>query len=176
MVGSRSHGRAVSSRPQTRGHGSIPSKRGRDRELSAAIEQATGLPATTSTLALLEAFATCGARRIALVTPYTADIDGAIAAEYARHGVQVVGGARLGLRDNASFGAQGRDVVRSLVRDAFADAGHRAQAVAVVCTNLSAAPLVAELETELGIPVLDSVAATVWHTLDLARATTGTGW
>jgi maleate isomerase len=37
-----------------------------------------------------------------------------------------------------------------------------------VCTNVAATELVRELEQELGIPILDSIAVTLWKCLDLA--------
>jgi maleate isomerase len=43
-------------------------------------------------------------------------------------------------------------------------------AVAVVCTNMRAAPVVRSLEVELGIPVYDSIATTVWKSLIVAGA------
>ena len=44
------------------------------------------------------------------------------------------------------------------------------EAVAVVCTNMRAASLVPALEAELGIPIYDSIAVTVWKSLVLAGA------
>jgi maleate isomerase len=41
-------------------------------------------------------------------------------------------------------------------------------AVAVVCTNMDGARISADLESELGIPVLDSVAVTLWACLGAA--------
>jgi maleate isomerase len=41
-------------------------------------------------------------------------------------------------------------------------------AIAVVCTNLRAGPLVAALEAELGIPIIDSIATAVWKSLSIA--------
>ena len=41
-------------------------------------------------------------------------------------------------------------------------------AVAIVCTNLRGASVAAALERELGIPVYDSIATTVWKSLGLA--------
>jgi maleate isomerase len=43
-------------------------------------------------------------------------------------------------------------------------------AIAVVCTNLRAAPLVAALEAETGVVMLDSIATVVWKSLALAGA------
>jgi maleate isomerase len=40
-------------------------------------------------------------------------------------------------------------------------------AITILCTNLRGAPLVAELETETGIPIYDSIATVVWKSLTL---------
>ena len=45
-------------------------------------------------------------------------------------------------------------------------------AIAVVCTNMRAAPLVARLELETGIPILDTIATVVWKSLKLAGVDT----
>jgi len=57
-----------------------------------------------------------------------------------------------------------------LIREAVLD---EADAVAIVCTNLRAAPLVQQLESALGVPVLDSVATALWGALRLAGADPG---
>ena len=44
------------------------------------------------------------------------------------------------------------------------------EAVAVVCTNLRAAPLVAGWEAKLGLPVYDTIATVVWKSLAVAGA------
>jgi maleate isomerase len=62
-----------------------------DRRLVAEITAATGVPATTSTLAYLDAFAAFGVRHLGLLTPYTADVNRAIGERYAAEGTTVVG-------------------------------------------------------------------------------------
>ena len=47
-------------------------------------------------------------------------------------------------------------------------AAARPDAIAILCTNLRGAALVPALEAELGLPVYDSVATVVWHSLQLA--------
>jgi maleate isomerase len=42
--------------------------------------------------------------------------------------------------------------------------------VAIVCTNMRGTGLAEELEAELGIPVYDSIATTLWKSLLLAGA------
>ena len=41
-------------------------------------------------------------------------------------------------------------------------------AAAIVCTNMRGAGAVAALEAELGIPVYDSIATTLWKSLQIA--------
>ena len=135
---------------------------GSDHRLCAAITEATGTPATTSVLALNEALAGLGARRIGLVTPYTDDVQARIVANYRDAGIEVVAETHLGDEGNFSFSEYGEAVIE---RDIRAVAAARPDAVAVFCTNFRGAPVVARMEAALGIPVLDSVAVTVWKTL-----------
>ncbi|MDA8069604.1 MAG: aspartate/glutamate racemase family protein, partial [Actinomycetota bacterium] len=132
----------------------------RETELLAALTRAATAPATTSTVALIAACRALGVNRLGLVTPYTADIVTKIRATYARAGLEVVGEAHLGIADNWSFGNVTPGQIRQLARDA---GQHEADAVLIVCTNLRGAGVVAELEAELRIPVLDSISATLWH-------------
>jgi maleate isomerase len=146
-----------------------------DLELCAAIEKDTGIPATTSTLALLDAFRAFGVTRLGLAVPYTADVTDLIVARYREHGIECVTTAQLGLTDNLDFGRVPAERVRQLIEQAAAEGDPHA--VAVVCTNMAGAPHVAGLEQRLGIPVLCSVSATLWKALDVAGApATIPGW
>ena len=150
-----------------------------DRRLCEAIERQTGARACTSVLALGEIFALTGLRRFALVTPYRADVQAAIVANYAAAGFECVAERHLGLQDNFSFAEVGSQQLRSLAHDAMnAPGADRAEAVVILCTNLRGAPLVAAMEAELGVPVYDSVAAVVWKSLRLAGVDTRrvAGW
>ena len=139
----------------------------RDVALCQAIQAATGVPATSSILALNDALPHFGVRRLALVTPYTADVQARITATYAGIGIQCTPERHLGLRDNFSFAAVTEAELDDLIRFV---AQERPDAVAIVCTNLRAAPLVTGLEAALDIPVLDSVATAFWGALRLAGA------
>ncbi|MER7079336.1 maleate isomerase [Saccharopolyspora kobensis] len=134
-----------------------------DRQVCDALSQVCGVPATTSTLALHDAFRAFGVRRLGLVTPYTGDVTARIAETYAAEGVEVVADERLEITDNFSFG----EVPEQRLVEMIGAAAPGAQAVALVCTNLRGAFPAAELEPELGIPVLDSVSVTLWKALDL---------
>jgi maleate isomerase len=135
-----------------------------DLSIVSAIEAATGVLATTSTLALLDAARAFGVLRTALVTPYVAEVVSEIVSCYAGSGLEVSGGEHLGLSDNQSFGSVPAGTLRPMI--AWADAP-----VMVVCTNLRAATVVDSVETSGGPLVLDSVVATLWGALRLAGVT-----
>ncbi|WP_069812689.1 maleate cis-trans isomerase family protein [Streptomyces sp. TP-A0874] len=133
-----------------------------DRAVCRAIEQATSVPATTSTLAVLAALEAYDVRRLGLITPYTEDIAEAIAANYAAHGFPVHAARHLGRTTNFDFAL----ISEGELERAFHElAAGGCDAVAVVCTNLRAAHLARRWEERTGITVVDSVAATLWATL-----------
>ena len=145
-----------------------------DTALCARIQAATGIPATTSILALNAALAQTGVRRLGLVTPYRGDVQDRIIANYAGLGITCVAERHAGLQDNFSFAEVGAGPLDAMVRAVAAAAP---DAIAVVCTNLGAAPLVAGWEASLGLPVYDSVATALWGCLGLAsRAAPLAGW
>lgn len=147
-----------------------------DLALCAAITDRTGVPATTSTLALLEALRRSGARTLGLVTPYPPDMHEAVAATLAGQGVEVVSSAALeSTESNWDLCLIGPEVIGTAVAEV---AAAKPDAITVFCTNLAAADQIEGWERSLGVPVLDSVALAVWHGLELARydGPAPTGW
>jgi maleate isomerase len=136
-----------------------------DERLCERIRAATGIPATTSMLALNEALARTGARRLGLVTPYLDAVQERIVANYGRAGIACVAERHLGMQENVSFAAVTPETIAGMARDVAAS---RPDVIATVCTNLRAAPLAAELERELGIPFYDTVSTAVWKSLAMA--------
>jgi maleate isomerase len=135
----------------------------RDEELCRRIRAATGVPATSSTLA----FRALATRHVGLVTPYTADVQDRIRANWAEAGFPCTAERHLGLSHNFAFAGVETETLSRLVREVAAEG---CDAAAVVCTNLKGAEVAPRLERELGIPVLDSIAVTLWGTLGLAGA------
>lgn len=138
-----------------------------DRQICATITEATGIPATTSTLAILQACHDFGVTALSCATPYTGDVVEAIVQEYARHGIDIVAHAEWELADNFSFADKTSDAVADLLISASST---EAQAVALICTNVDGTAVAAEVEEKLGSPVIDSIAATLWWALELAEA------
>ena len=145
-----------------------------DRWICDAIERETGIPATSATLAQLEAFRVYGIRRYALAVPYRDDVRRAIIRVYREEGFDCVSSAHLGISVNFDFAEIPTETLRRLARQADSA---QAEAVVVTCTNLSTARLVDELETELGKPVFDSLLLALWHPLRMLGWTTPIpGW
>ncbi|QOZ10477.1 aspartate/glutamate racemase family protein [Bradyrhizobium sp. CCBAU 51765] len=143
---------------------------GRDRNLCEAIAARTGIPATTSTLACIDAARALDARHVGLVSPYTDDVQQRIVDVWAGEGVAPHAERHLGLRDNFSFGEVAPATIAEMIR---AVAAEGADAIVILCTNLDGAALAATLERKLDIAVLDSVAVTLWRSLGLAGGDIG---
>lgn len=131
-----------------------------DRDLCAAIKAETGVPATSSTLALAEIFKATGVTRYGLVTPYLDEIQEKIVANWqAQEGWTCAAERHLGDRGNFSFSEYTTETIAGMVREV---AKAKPQAITIFCTNLRGGLVVNELERELGIPIYDTVATAVW--------------
>ncbi|MEL6763305.1 MAG: aspartate/glutamate racemase family protein, partial [Cyanobacteria bacterium J06607_6] len=139
----------------------------RDVQLCDRIQSVTGIPATTSVLALNELFQQQHVTRFGLVTPYTADVQAKIVQNYSQAGFDCVAERHLDLSVNFAFSEVTADSITQQVK---AVAQTQPQAITTFCTNLRAAPLVADLEAQIGIPVYDTISVVVWKSLLLAGA------
>jgi maleate isomerase len=147
----------------------------RDRQLCRAIEDATGIPAITSVLALHEILRLAGVTRLGLVTPYISDVQHRIVENFAGEGIACVAERHLGDQENFAFALVSEERIAAMAREVATVAP---QAIVTLCTNLAAAPIVPALEDELDIPIFDSISVVIWKALkvtdiDPARVT---GW
>ena len=143
-----------------------------DHDLVARIEMVTGARSTTSTLAIDRVFREDGVKRFALACPYLDAYRDRIVATFGREGFECVAARNSGLSDNYSFSQIAPDAIVAMLRDV---AKSKPQAIVTFCTNFPAAPLVAEMEDELGIPIYDTVTMAVWGALRLAGIGTNPG-
>lgn len=146
-----------------------------DVRLCERITAETGIPATTSMLALNEILAQRKVTRLGYVTPYLDDVQARILENYAKLGVACQAERHLGLQDNFSFAEVAAAQLEAMTREV---AKQKPDAIAIICTNLKAAPSVAKLERETGIPIYDTIATVVWKCLKLAGVDSSrvTGW
>lgn len=146
-----------------------------DRRLCERITEATGIPATTSVLALNEILEKTGAKSFGLATPYLDDVQEKIVSNYNKEGFNCIAERHLGLHVNFTFSEVTEDQIRDMVRDV---ARAKPKAISTFCTNLKAAHLAQELEQETGIPVYDTITTVVWKALRMTGfdTTTVKGW
>ena len=140
-----------------------------DVRLCEQITAATGIPATTSMLALNEILTTTKVKTMGYVTPYLDAVQAKIVQNYADFGVTCRGDRHLNLQDNFSFSEVPVEQLEQMTRDV---AQEKPDAISIICTNLRVAPSVAKLEQETGIPVYDTIATVVWKCLKLAGVDT----
>lgn len=146
-----------------------------DQRLCQRITEATGIPATTSVLALNEILEKTNARDFGMVTPYLDNVMEKIVENYGRSGFNCIAERHLNLHVNFSFSEVSEDQIRGMVREV---ARKEPKAISTFCTNLKAAHLVPELERETGLPIYDTIATVVWKSLRMAGVDTSklTGW
>ncbi len=138
----------------------------RDRRLCAEIEARTGIPACSAVLALEEIFRLSGVRRFGLVTPYLDEIQAAIVDIFEHAGFACPAERHLGDPGNFSFSEVSEDTIRRLCREVAEEA--EIDAITIFCTNLRGASVVPDMETELGLPIYDTVATALWKSLKCA--------
>jgi len=146
-----------------------------DEELCRQITEETGIPATTSVLALNDVLRDTGVERLGLVTPYSHGVQEAIVANYAKSGIDCSAERHLDIEVNFDFAEVTESVIEDMVRD-VAKAGP--QAITTFSTNLKSAQLAEKLEAETGLPVYDTVSTALWKSMKMAGADPArvTGW
>lgn len=138
-----------------------------NRSLIAAMKEATGLPATTMSAAIVEALKAVGGRRIALATAYVDDVNRRLADFLRDEGFEIAGLAALEIADV--------NQILAVSEDTLADLGNRGAAAApdadtlfISCGGLRTLGVTATLEATTGLPVVSSAVAGAWSAMRLA--------
>ena len=121
---------------------------------------------TNPVTAALAAFRTLGLRRIAVLTPYSPDINANLRKAFEVRGIGVAAMGTFMRTDDR----EAARISTASIRDAAIAAGRTpgVDGVFVSCTSLEVAPVVAEVEAATGRPLLSSNLAMAWHCLRLA--------
>lgn len=126
------------------------------------IERVAKVPAVTATRAITRGLELLGARRLAVASPYTDEIDAAEHRFFADSGFEIVGSAHLGINDSFCLADPTPQEICELARAAWHSS---ADALLITCLNLRSHEVIDQLEAELGKPVITSTQATLWHLL-----------
>ncbi|MDS2173221.1 maleate cis-trans isomerase [Nesterenkonia sp. CL21] len=128
------------------------------------LEQAAGVPTSSTSLAYLHALQTLGVRRVAVAASYPADLAEHFQDLLGRAGVDVVAFASHGIFTAAEVGLMGREDVVAMIRAVDVP---QAEAMLVPDTAMHSLRWIPDLEESLGKPVLTANQVTVWEGLRL---------
>ena len=139
---------------------------GHDAELSRRIAAATGIRATTSLTAVVEALRALGIRRPAIATSYIADIDARLKDVLEKSGFEVATIKGMGIKKSIDMGKVKPEETYRLAQD-VARSAPGADGILVSCGNLRSFEAIEPLETDTGLPVVTSNQAGLWQALRL---------
>lgn len=145
---------------------------GFDRELIRRMEDAAGIPATTTMTAVLDALAALNIGKVAIATSYIGEVDAALVHVLRAEGVEVVGIKGMGLLKSIDMGDIQPEATIRFAQEAFS-AMPDADGYLISCGNLRALETVQPLETALGKPVITSNLAGMWKSLRMADVPVG---
>ncbi|MGE3797005.1 MAG: GNAT family N-acetyltransferase [Thermomicrobiales bacterium] len=147
--------------------GSLVHGSGWDATLSERINVATGIPATTTTSAVLGALREVEAQRLVIATPYIASLNAIERDFFESSGFEVLAIDGLSCATDPEIGQLGPEDAVRLVGTLH---DPRADAIFISCTNWHVVEAVSGLELRYGIPVITSNLAGAWQALQLIGA------
>lgn len=137
---------------------------GNEARIAERITALTGIPAVTTSTAVVEALQTVGARRVFMVTPYPEEVNEHEFAFLAHYGFEVPAYDSFRCQVSAEIMAIASEQVAAMVLR-NRERALSCDAVFVSCTNLLVLDQVERLEEELGLPVVTSNQASLWAVL-----------
>jgi maleate isomerase len=139
---------------------------GHDAELTRRITATTGIKATTSLTAVVEALRVLGIEKPAIATSYIADIDARLVDVLEKSGFAVAAIKGMGIKRSIDMGrvepAETYRLAKQVARSALG-----ADGILVSCGNLRSFEVIEPLETDTGLPVVTSNQAGLWQALRL---------
>jgi len=135
-----------------------------------AIRQATAVPASTTSTAVLLALRRLGVRRVAVASPYIDEVNRKLVEFFTSHDLEIGRLRSLELSQEGAIHRAPPETVYRLARAAWFDG---AEALFIPFNDFEAINLSHLLERNLGKPVVTANQATMWHALRLAGVTDG---
>jgi maleate isomerase len=133
-----------------------------EAKLTHTLEEETGLPAITTTRAVIEGLKVLNAKKIVVATPYPHEIDEKEREFLENKGFRVLAMKGLGIIDNLKVGLQAPETAYRLVKEIFMP---EADAVFISCTNFRTIEIIEALELDLIRPAITSTQASMWAAL-----------
>ncbi len=141
---------------------------GEERVAERMREAHPGAACTNPITAARAAFKALNVRRVALLTPYVAEVTDQMARFIEKQGFTLTDVAGFGLELEADIARVTPSCVRSA---ALALRSKDADAIFISCTALRSVEAIEEIERDSGLPVVSSNQAMAWHAMRLAGYT-----
>ncbi len=139
---------------------------GYDEVVRRRIEDKVKIPTIISATAVLAALRALRMRRVAIATPYVEELTKAEVDFVKKYGFEVPDYRGLGIESNTEVGNLKDSVAADLVRQLnYRDS----DGVLISCAQMPSAGIIAELENEVGKPVISTNTATLWAILQRLR-------
>ncbi|MBI5443836.1 MAG: aspartate/glutamate racemase family protein [Deltaproteobacteria bacterium] len=138
-----------------------------NRDLQAAMREASGLPSTTMSSAVVRALRALGVRRVGLATAYIDEVTRRLGVFLGEEGFTVTTAKGLSVTDVNSIQSVTPETLRTLSEEVFA-ADPSADGLLISCGGLLTLDVLEPLESRLGVPVIASSPAGFWDVVRLA--------
>lgn len=142
--------------------GSLIKGLGWDRQIIQTIESATGIPAFTTSTAVIEAFQFMEVSRVSVGTPYIDEVNRIEREFFEGHGVKVVHIEGLGYTRGEELHAEPPETAYRLGKKVDRP---EADCVFLSCTDFKTIEIIGTLERDLKKPVMSSNTVTMWAVL-----------
>ena len=135
-----------------------------DKKLARAMQDATGIPCSTTTLATIVALERLNVKRLTIAVPYTEALTAKLVEFYTGCGYHVAAAERLENTpsSNLEIAKSSEESISRVIERCVSSQAH---AVIVACTNWPASGSVEKLERKHGVPIVDSITVTAWWAL-----------
>jgi arylmalonate decarboxylase len=137
-----------------------------NRKLMDIIGQATGLPVTTMSTAVVEGLRAVGGRRVAVATAYGAEVNRCLRVFLEESGFEVLTVQGLGFERIGQAGGVSESSLLEFCAGVHQTAGS-ADALLVSCGGLRTLEIIAPLEDRCGVPVVSSMPHALWAAVRL---------
>lgn len=138
-----------------------------DEAFVEAVQAETGIPTTSCVFAMNAQIQASAGLKLGLVTPYTNDVHLKVIENYKSLGIECVASSHFGGALSHDFADIIPEAIDGAVRSV---AAFRPDMIFIMCTNLAGASVAERLSEDLGIPIVDSAAATLKAGLNCLQA------
>lgn len=144
--------------------GSFLRGKGFDQDLEARIEKVAGVPAVTTSRAVIKALQAKGLKKLGIATPYVDEVNEREIRYFSEYGFEVKTLKGLGIRRGFDIGERDPSEAYSLGLEVMREAPD-ADGLFISCTQFRTFEIIEPLARDIGKPVITSNQASLWMAL-----------